>query len=182
MSCVINNIYLLTYLYVISCYVHILRLYILITRRFWVTQSRIKPLSNYADSTLWRSTCCCEIFKVKSLGESSKWLSIFIFGDTRVTWLQVANHRLRTRYNTGDGEQRLQLSYVNVSDGQWHTATVERVGQWVTLTLECGSRSHKVTDSRHMEDRSRSTQDHWNVRVTGSLWTTLKVIRSARGH
>ena len=46
--------------------------------------------------------------------------------------------RLRVRYNVGGGEQQLQLSYVNVSDGQWHTAAVDRVGQWMTLTLDTG--------------------------------------------
>ena len=50
----------------------------------------------------------------------------------------MANYRLRARYNAGGGEQRLQLSYVNVSDGQWHTATLDRLGQWVTLTLDSG--------------------------------------------
>jgi len=46
----------------------------------------------------------------------------------------VLDYRVRVRVNVGDGEQRLQLSFVNVSDGQWHTAAVDRVGQWVTLT------------------------------------------------
>jgi len=55
-----------------------------------------------------------------------------------VMWLQVIGWRLRLRYNLGGTEQRLQLTYVNVSDGQWHTAAVDRVGQWVTLTLDSG--------------------------------------------
>jgi len=53
-----------------------------------------------------------------------------------VTWLQVVDYRLRLRYNLGSAEQTLQLSFVNVSDGQWHTAAVDRVGQWVSLTLD----------------------------------------------
>ena len=48
----------------------------------------------------------------------------------------MVDDRLRLRYNVGSGEQSLQLSFVNVSDGQWHTAAVDRVGQWVTLTLD----------------------------------------------
>ena len=48
----------------------------------------------------------------------------------------MVDYRLRLRYNVGSGEQRLELSFVNVSDGQWHTAAVDRVGQWVTLTLD----------------------------------------------
>jgi len=48
----------------------------------------------------------------------------------------VRDYRLRLRYNVGSGEQNLQLSFVNVSDGHWHTATVDRVAQWVTLTLD----------------------------------------------
>jgi hypothetical protein len=51
---------------------------------------------------------------------------------------QVKDTRLRFRYNLGDGEQNLALTYVNISDGYWHTAKVKRVGQWVTLTVDKG--------------------------------------------
>ena len=49
----------------------------------------------------------------------------------------MVDYRLSVRYSVAGGrQQRLQLSYVNVSDGQWHTAAVDRVGQWMTLTLD----------------------------------------------
>jgi len=51
---------------------------------------------------------------------------------------QVADCRLRFRYSLGAGEQRIVLSFVNVSDGAWHTAFVSRVGQWVELKVDGG--------------------------------------------
>lgn len=49
----------------------------------------------------------------------------------------MVDYRLSVSYSVAGGrQQRLQLSYVNVSDGQWHTAAVDRVGQWMTLTLD----------------------------------------------
>lgn len=30
------------------------------------------------------------------------------------------------------------LSYVNVSDGQWHTVRVDRIGQWAVMKLDSG--------------------------------------------
>ena len=57
----------------------------------------------------------------------------------------MVDYRLRLSYNVGDRKQRLQLSFVNVSNGQWHTAAVDRVGQWVTLTLDTGEGHIEVT-------------------------------------
>ena len=55
-----------------------------------------------------------------------------------ITHFQIEDHRLRFRYNLGSGEQKLELTYVNASDGQWHTARVDRVGAWVTLKVDGG--------------------------------------------
>jgi len=71
----------------------------------------------------------------------------------------VSDYRLRTRYNAGDGEQRLQLSYVNVSDGQWHTAALDRVGQWVTLTLDGG-------EGREVNETLGRVEGHVELRVS----------------
>ena len=57
----------------------------------------------------------------------------------------MVDYRLRLRYNLGGREEKLQLSFVNVSDGQWHTAAVDRVGRWVTLTLDTGQGHVEVT-------------------------------------
>jgi len=52
--------------------------------------------------------------------------------------LQIVDQRIRFRYNLGTGEQQLMLSYVNVSDGQWHTVRVNRIGQWAVMKLDSG--------------------------------------------
>ena len=77
----------------------------------------------------------------------------------RITWPQVADYRLRLRYNVGSGEQKLQLSFVNVSDGQWHTASVDRVGQWVTLTLDTG-------EGREFNETLGQVQGHAELRIS----------------
>jgi len=51
---------------------------------------------------------------------------------------QVVNCRLQFRYSLGSGEQQVALSYANVSDGGWHTAYVNRIGQWVELKVDGG--------------------------------------------
>ena len=58
--------------------------------------------------------------------------------DVNMCLLQVRDARLNFRYNLGNAEEMVSLSHVNVSDGQWHTARVERVGRWATLTLDSG--------------------------------------------
>ena len=54
--------------------------------------------------------------------------------------MQVSASRLRVSYSWAGagGELHLELSGVNVSDGQWHTAAVGRLGHWMTLTLDGG--------------------------------------------
>ena len=47
-------------------------------------------------------------------------------------------NNVRFRFNLGSGEVELRLTYVNISDGQWHTVYVDRHGQWVTLKLDTG--------------------------------------------
>ena len=81
------------------------------------------------------------------------------YSSYRVTWLQVLDYRLRLRYNVGSGEQRLQLSFVNVSDGQWHTAAVDRVGQWVTLTLD-------TAEGREVNESLGDVEGHVELRIS----------------
>jgi len=71
----------------------------------------------------------------------------------------VLDYRLRLRYNVGSGEQRLQLSFVNVSDGQWHTAAVDRVGQWVTLTLD-------TAEGREVNESLGDVEGHVELRIS----------------
>jgi len=52
-----------------------------------------------------------------------------------VTAGALTDYRLNLRYNVGGRE----LSGVNVSGGQWHAATGDTVGQWMTLTLALDS-------------------------------------------
>ena len=59
----------------------------------------------------------------------------------------------------GGRKQRLQLSFVNVSDGQWHTAAVDRVGQWVTLTLDTG-------EGRELNESLGDVDGHAELRVS----------------
>ena len=71
----------------------------------------------------------------------------------------MRDYRLGLRYNTGSGEQRLELSYVNVSDGQWHSAAFDRVGQWVTLTLDSG-------EGQQLNESLGQVRGHVELRVS----------------
>lgn len=42
------------------------------------------------------------------------------------------------RYDLGSGDQDLQLTYVNVSDGIWHDTYVTRYGNQVMLRMDLG--------------------------------------------
>lgn len=69
--------------------------------------------------------------------------------------LRINEQRLEFYYNLGVEIQELSLSHVNVSDGQWHTVTIQRVLRTVILKMDIGEgrlfnyttggvRSHKV--------------------------------------
>lgn len=51
---------------------------------------------------------------------------------------QIKDQRLRFRYNLGSGEEMVSLHHVNVSDGQWHTAYVNRIGKMAIMKLDGG--------------------------------------------
>jgi len=54
-----------------------------------------------------------------------------------VRCLQIADGRIRFRYNLGaGGDSEVSLSAVNVSDGAWHWVHVQRHGQWSSLSLD----------------------------------------------
>ena len=73
--------------------------------------------------------------------------------------MQVRDTRLAFRYNLGRAEQLVSLSRVNVSDGEWHTAYVHRVGRWVTLTLDRG-------DGRYFNQTLGAENGHLQIRVS----------------
>jgi len=72
---------------------------------------------------------------------------------------QVADCRLRFRYSLGAGEQRVVLSYVNVSDGTWHTAFVNRIGQWVELKVDGG-------EGRNFNESFGFSSGHHEIRLS----------------
>lgn len=51
------------------------------------------------------------------------------------------------------------LSYVNVSDGVWHTAYVQRTGQWVELRLDSG-------DGRYFNESLGIPEGHLEIRIS----------------
>ena len=77
----------------------------------------------------------------------------------------MVEYRLRLRYNVGSGEQSLLLSFVNASDGQWHTAAVDRVGQWVSLTLDTAE-GREVNQSLGQVQGHNEVQGHAELRVS----------------
>ena len=72
---------------------------------------------------------------------------------------QVSGCRLRFRYNLGSGEQMVSLSHVNVSDGVWHTANVQRVGQWTELRLDGG-------EGRYYNETFGVSGGHLEIRIS----------------
>ena len=48
---------------------------------------------------------------------------------------QIANNYLQYRYNLGSGPKVLILRGTNASDNKWHNVTVERIGNFATLTM-----------------------------------------------
>jgi len=55
-------------------------------------------------------------------------------------------------------DKDLTLSNVNVSDGQWHAVSVQRVGQWVVLQMDAGERKYF--------NESRSTLNSLRINLT----------------
>ena len=51
---------------------------------------------------------------------------------------QIKEQKIRFRYNLGSGEEMVFLAFVNVSDGQWHTVNVKRLGKSSTIKLDGG--------------------------------------------
>lgn len=74
-------------------------------------------------------------------------------------YLQVTGHRIRFRYNLGSGEQQVGLTRVNVSDGEWHTVQVHRIGQWVELRLDGG-------EGRYFNESFGLPGGHLEIRIS----------------
>ncbi|XP_064094830.1 neural-cadherin-like [Macrobrachium nipponense] len=75
--------------------------------------------------------------------------------------LQIEDSRLLFRFNTNSHskeEQIVQLSHVNVSDGEWHLAAVARIGVIVILSLDEG-------DGNWYNESYRSDSSHLLIDV-----------------
>lgn len=73
--------------------------------------------------------------------------------------LELRDHRIRFRYNLGSGEQYLTLSHVNVSDGEWHTVYIDRVGHWLTMRLDGG-------EGRNFNETVGQDAEHRTIRIS----------------
>ena len=78
---------------------------------------------------------------------------------TLLSGYQIVEEKIRFRYNLGGGQEIVELSHVNISDGQWHTVYVERIGQWVVLKLDSG-------EGRYFNETFGVHSGHLHVRVS----------------
>ncbi|CAH1778847.1 unnamed protein product [Owenia fusiformis] len=73
--------------------------------------------------------------------------------------LEIRDKKIQFRYNLGGAVNILPLSYVNVSDGQWHVARVERMGKQVTLKLDHG-------EGRYINHTEGELHGHQLIRIS----------------
>ena len=72
-----------------------------------------------------------------------------------IFFIQIKDSRLRFRFNLNSEkteEKTLQLTYVPVDDGQWHTAKVSRHGSVAMLELD-GGEGKKYNETFKFEGR-----------------------------
>lgn len=62
-------------------------------------------------------------------------IEVYTKAITCVFLAQIVNNQLQYRYNLGGGTNILILRGANVSDYKWHNVTVNRIGNFATLTM-----------------------------------------------
>ncbi|KAH3883569.1 hypothetical protein DPMN_007529, partial [Dreissena polymorpha] len=99
-----------------------------------------------------------KVFSITDASDSSKYIKSKIEGG-----------RLLVSYNLGDGEIIIQLSNVQVSNGQYHNVTLERYGKEFMLKLDSGEGRYYAESlgpvNGMMEFKTRQDQIHSGANV-----------------